>query len=444
MPRIVFHHINKCAGTSLLKYFQNYFDSKSCIFVEECMPYQEYQQTTLDNNLLARSKFIHDPYGLYHWKDLLPNTLTMCFFRDPLQRIISNWWMICRWTDAEAESFPNGFFIRDLARNDPEKFFLKNTKEIFFLVWNNFCRHLSCSPKEILSALNNDELNSKEFKRFILNTAEKEILSLSFIGFQEDFNNSISAMQLWLSLPPEYPQPLNVHGNSLQKPSLNDSAIDAAKNLIELDVKLINIAKELYEKQNEMFKERYGSDFQLAAKNEYLRSISNSDKHWSIIDMSQPLNGTGWHCREINGTKYSRWIGPTPIATLDVPYKNRYEEDLFIRFRVTNIISLKQMNKLKVSINSYDLNLHNWHESKFVIIYDAIIPKDIVGNEVDLLNIKFDCVETIVLPNPDDGRKLGIEICEIEIGSAKNYILGKPGMPPDDLVKRGVSVSRND
>lgn len=441
MPRVVFHHINKCAGTSLLKYLQNFFPSNECIYMEESSSWEDMENSRFDSGRLARTKFFHDPYGLWDWKSRTPNTVAFTFLRDPLDRLISNWWMIQRWTDQEASSTPGGLEVRDLAVNNAVGFFSPNHQHCQFRNWNNIARHLACDYKAYEEAWRNRTLDSKEFRRHVISRAEKTLLSLSFIGFQEDFPRSLSALQLWLSLPPDQPQPLNINASNKQKPKLSEEAIDAASQSIDLDQKLVSIARELYEEQMERFQAAYGMDLSHAANERYNKALVRPPA-WKVVDMSQPLNGTGWHCRERNGEKYSRWIGPTPVATIDLPL--RKEDDILVRFRVTNILSIRQADNLTLEVDGQAVQLHRWSESEFVVVFDAIVPLAQLNQNDVILRLKFNCAETITMTSSHDDRKLGLEICEIEVGPLEAFIPRSAGTPDVGAAIRGVSTSRND
>ncbi len=70
-----------------------------------------------------------------------------------------------------------------------------------------------------------------------------------------------------------------------------------------------------------------------------------------------------------------------------------------------------------------------WKESTFIIILDAVIRYEKLNKMNDILHIEIDCAETIISKDPSDSRRLGIEICEIEIGPRDQFILGAPGTP---------------
>ncbi|WJY16237.1 sulfotransferase family 2 domain-containing protein [Pectobacteriaceae bacterium CE90] len=441
MPRIVFHHIDKCAGTSLLKYLQNFFPSDECFYLEEHFNRMNVGTAELDSNLLARVRFIHDPYGSWTWSDKVSNVATMCFLRDPLDRLVSNWWMIHRWTDKEIAAFPDGEHIRDLARNNPALFFSSNHPRYRYLNWNRITCHLACAPNEYREAWRTDSLDSTDFRAFVRRKAEETLRSLSFIGFKEDFERSLSALQLWLALPPDQPQPLNIHASYQQKPNLTEEAIEAANRLIDLDQEIVAIARELYDEQIDRFQATYGVNFESAAEDNYRRALT-SPAGWTVVDMSKPLNGTGWHCRERNGNKFSRWIGPTPTATIDIPL--RKDRDIFVRFRVTNILSARQVDKLTLKVDGQLVTLHRWSESTFVVVFDAVIPKQTLSQSDEILRLTIDCAETITTADPNDGRQLGLEICEIEVGPSDGFILQAPGTPDMACGLRGIASSRND
>ncbi|WP_033112140.1 sulfotransferase family 2 domain-containing protein [Dickeya dadantii] len=439
MPRIVFHHINKCAGTSLLKYLQNLFPSDECIYLEKHYSGMNSGDVEFDPNRLARARFIHDPFGSWYWPEKVANVATICFLRDPLDRVVSNWWMVHRWTDEEVAVIPDGELIRDLARNDQVAFF--SHPQSLYINWNQITCHLACAPREYREARRTDSLDSKDFRAFIRQRAEKTLHSLSFIGFQEDFKRSLSALQLWLSLPPDQPQPMNIHASKQQKPSLSEEAIAAANQLVDLDQEIVAIARELYDEQMERFEATYGVDFASAAEDNYRKALIRP-AGWTVVDMSQPLNGTGWHCREQNEGKFSRWIGPTPTATIDIPFTK--DRDILVRFRVTNILSTRQVDELILKVDDYTAPLHRWSESTFVVVFDAVIPQQELDHTNDILRLTIDCAETITMTASNDGRQLGLEICEIEVGPSDAFILQSPGTPATALGLRGVSSSRND
>lgn len=426
MSRIIFHHIDKCAGTTLLKYLQNLFTPSESLLAEDYVNAHTYGIEHFDDNVLARTKFVHDPFGVLSWLDRLANARAFTFLRDPFDRIVSNWWMVNRWTDAEVENFPDGAFARSLSRSDPAAFFCSENPHIRSLNWNRITKHLACAPDVYRKTWLANDLDDPAFRSFMLQRAEDHLRSLSFIGFQEDFDRSLLCLQLWLSLPPDRPQSLNVHRSRQQRPKLDALAVNAAQRMIDLDEKIVSIARDLYEEQLDRFTTEFGSDFHSAALKVY-DELNGRQTRWHVIDASQPLNGTGWHCREINGTKFSRWIGPAPLATVNIPFQK--DRGAFIRFRVTNILSATQVDLLRISVDGKNVDLHRWQESTFVVCFDAIVSAQDLKQSDKLIRVAIDCHETIFPKDENDDRRLGLEICEIEVGPKDSLKLQEHGTP---------------
>ncbi len=121
--------------------------------------------------------------------------------------------------------------------------------------------------------------------------------------------------------------------------------------------------------------------------------------------MADAAPGAGWHAQEVNQSKHSRWIGPQPKATINLRIKK--DSDLLLRFRVTNILTSRQFDQLRILADGQDLQLHTWRESEFVLVVDAIAESALLNLKSDILEICIDCVEAVCLENGDK-RILGL------------------------------------
>lgn len=377
-----------------------------------------------DTNVLARAMFVHDPFGVSDWLSRLANAATMCFFREPIARLLSNWQMICRWTEDEIAKTPNGHLISALALEGPEAFFSSPHPAVRRINWNGMVSHLLCDPQAWDNAWQDGSVDSAAFGRFALARAEETVRKLSFIGMQEDFQLSIAMLQAWLAIAPESPQAFNIASPSHQHIVAN-AAASIPPDLVELDLKLFNLASALYERQVQEYCTRYGDDLAAAAQERY-RSTLTEPPAWLVVDMADAAPGAGWHAQEVNQSKHSRWIGPQPKATLNLRIKK--DNDLLLRFRVTNILTARQFEQLRILVDGQDLQLHTWQESEFVLVVDAIAESARLNLKSDILEICIDCAEAICLANGDK-RILGLEFCEIEVGAREAFILGAFGTP---------------
>ncbi len=94
-----------------------------------------------------------------------------------------------------------------------------------------------------------------------------------FLGMQEDFHLSIAMLQAWLAIAPESPQAFNVASPSHQQTMAN-AAASIPPDLVELDLKLFNLASTLYERQVQEYCTRYGDDLAAAAQERYRSTLT--------------------------------------------------------------------------------------------------------------------------------------------------------------------------
>jgi len=90
LPRVVFHHVHKCAGTTILKFLEGTTSPQRTAAIERLVG--DPDPTGADRiAALLRAELIHDPFGVHDWKGLLGNTVDVIFLRDPVERLWSEW-----------------------------------------------------------------------------------------------------------------------------------------------------------------------------------------------------------------------------------------------------------------------------------------------------------------------------------------------------------------
>ncbi|MFM7520545.1 MAG: hypothetical protein ACKO9B_08765, partial [Planctomycetota bacterium] len=117
LPRVVFHHVHKCAGTTILKFLEGTTSPQRTAAIERLVG--DPDPTGADRiAALLRAELIHDPFGVHDWKGLLGNTVDVIFLRDPVERLWSEWRMITRWDDALVAARDDRYRrLRDIARS---------------------------------------------------------------------------------------------------------------------------------------------------------------------------------------------------------------------------------------------------------------------------------------------------------------------------------------
>ena len=123
MYRLVFYHINKCAGTTLLNHFEKITLANRSIRIEDIDPTSPGRIPSSKFSAVLAAHFTHDPHCKNDWARTLGNVATVVWLRDPDSRLSSTITMISRWTDNEAQSRPFGIQLRDAARSGIEAFF---------------------------------------------------------------------------------------------------------------------------------------------------------------------------------------------------------------------------------------------------------------------------------------------------------------------------------
>ena len=115
-PRIVFHHVPKCAGTTVLKFLEGMVPPERAAFLEALLAIPDPQGIDRVAALL-RGSFIHDPFGVHDWKSLFGDVVEVIFLRDPVERLWSEWRMIARWDDGLLATRDERYRrLRDVAR----------------------------------------------------------------------------------------------------------------------------------------------------------------------------------------------------------------------------------------------------------------------------------------------------------------------------------------
>ena len=428
VKRFVFHHINKCAGTTLLYALQDKFDHDDCVFMErysERLDFDQYDYPEYEE--ISRARFIHEPSGTRNWKSILPNISTFAMFRDPIDRVYSQWMMIAKWTDEESRNDGRYNIMRETALAGFEQFMTSEDPRVILDRWNSMTAYLLMGDRDISErwvAL--EGVYNADFAREALDLAIANLEAIDLIGLVEAFDDSYDALGIAFPFVPDGPlQSHNVRGTGGYRRSLDQSARAAAEGSNTLDEVVYAAARNLFSKQMERLAAEFGGDLKAAALQRYEQSLIDAPE-WAIVSMGGRLHGFGWHAREVNGAKLSRWIGPRPIATIDVPLKKK--GDVFVRARCTAFIDPNQLTAFKMSADGVPLQLTTWVHLDRYRYFEGVISANELRPD-SLLRVELDCGFVQLSGNPDDPRELGLEFSEIEVGPASGFCPGAPGTP---------------
>ncbi|MFM7425075.1 MAG: sulfotransferase family 2 domain-containing protein [Elainella sp.] len=143
------------------------------------------------------------------------------------------------------------------------------------------------------------------------------------------------------------------------------------------------------------------------------------------FNFNQPLRGTGWQRREYpldNPISY-RWIGPEPVATLDLPVKT--DTDLCIEFQLicTGATTAEVVNSLKLDVNGHPVPTFLLQGDRDQRLLQAQVPQPLLQNQRPFTNLRFKVAKTLALnsinPENPDQRLVGLALNFVQIFPAK-------------------------
>ena len=426
--RLVFNHINKCAGTSLLYFLNNIFDLNHCLHMEKFADYANFLMP--DFNCVSNSRFIHEPTSEYrNWKKEISNVTSFMVFRDPVDRLYSEWKMICAWSSDEILRRPQNKIIHSIAKSGFKNFVTSSDSNIV-AVKNLLTRSLVLGDidlyNDIIIAFDNEKSDSLLFpKAFEL--AVQNLNNIDIIGLSEYFEKTLIALCIALKISvPTHIQEHNSRGRESARDLLDLDTLNLAESFLKYDLKLYELVKIKFDSQMSFLYDQFGVDLITAANIRYFNSIEHPPD-WQLITHNQSLLTHGWHSREINGSKLSRWTGPLNNSLLHIRINKSNE--LLIRARCTGFIDPKQLEAFSIRVDGVLLSTYSFIHLGAFRYFEASIISDKLNHNSNILIIEF--ILDLLLPSGkiNDPRLLGLEFCEIEVGPLSCFIKGAVGTP---------------
>jgi hypothetical protein len=185
-PKLVFIHVMKTGGTSLIEWIQRHYHYDDILY--EASIWQEFWNLPADR--LKRKRFIRGHFGSYITRYFKPcdGFRYITLLRNPVERVISHFWHAKRATDsdyleiADQEAFGIKEFLEDartfsFASNFQVRNFVHNLHQNY--------QRADPRPRRVLP----DKIGQKE-----LDQAKAFLDSIDFVGFTEDLPGTIAAM----------------------------------------------------------------------------------------------------------------------------------------------------------------------------------------------------------------------------------------------------------
>jgi Sulfotransferase family len=419
MPRIIFYHINKCAGTSLLSLFRG-LTRENRIFRLELFKeirFRRYDPVLIDS--LMRADFIHDPYGGTDWKELLGNGINITWLRDPADRLISNIRMLARLRDDQVGG-PGSHYhrLRDLARAGTAAFLNDPMIETHGDRFNGITRAMQLGCQDTRMLWESQSLaGTKTLQDLAMTTAMHNLAKMDFIGTVETFDEDVDALLKIIGRPLSHS-----HGKLNVDPARKTTFSDEERALTE---PFVHIDRQIYNAALNIIAERKadGSRSKLMEQSSerYLQRRMGP-RVSEIVDGSEDLFVGSWYACERNGDLLARWIGPQ--STGSVAFHVEKTRDLYFRFRIVDSRDASNINDLMVKFDGVAQPFEIYAMPNGNAIVEGVVPAKDMDTQNALLWMEIDCGTTYEAADADDDRSLGLCIAELEVGPQEKYTLG--------------------
>ncbi|MEM9255736.1 MAG: sulfotransferase family 2 domain-containing protein [Pseudomonadota bacterium] len=232
--RIIFLHIPKTAGTSIVRFFRNRLPAEQVSSHGDFTKIRGTQAERLA--ALSRFRFLSGHFGYDDVAELLPESYSFTFLRDPIDRSISLF-RFMTWPKAQ-ELIPSARVAMELG---VENFFSSARPMVTEIIENTQTWHLAANywhqDRQLLSHLGDDEL---------LAMAKEHLASFDLVGTTETFDADFAQIlrELDISEPPSL-----IHHHKTPKTmaeqTIPDAAIQAIRERTPLDSQLYDYVCEL-------------------------------------------------------------------------------------------------------------------------------------------------------------------------------------------------------
>jgi hypothetical protein len=422
---LYFLHIPKTAGTTLISILDSFFDYDTIYPEQLWHNLLKNRSTNFSRFRLIRGHF---GYGLCRLLPKKPVIMTM--LRNPVDRHISG---SPRFEDLQTRQI--GL--------DPD--ILSITKS-----WGHEDLANFKYPKVL------QKTSKKVSRDKLLEDAKTRLSEFEFVGISERFEDSMFLLFFTFGWRPIHNiWKLNVASKTIRKTELSKKTLDRILDSNQLDLKLYEFGKEIFEDRfnkmmeylnNQYYESKYSKfssqkSLLLMLEKHYEKQITDSQLtqvEKIDYDFQQKMFGSGWYFREIipEIQMAYRWTGPEKISTIDFPLITNH--DIIIQFRVMREVVPGIIKSLKFKVNDIPIEIKKLYEKSGNTVFEGFVPKSVLMGKKHFTRLCFEIDKTI---NPHDinsrdptDRPLGIAIDRIKIMPSKEYDKTKDQIETPDAI----------
>ncbi|MFT4822206.1 MAG: hypothetical protein ACI9DH_000228 [Halioglobus sp.] len=226
--QVVFLHIAKTAGTSIVHFFRKHMASESLCSHGDFLHLSGDREKR--EGLLRRYQFVSGHFGYDEVAALLPNSYSFTVLRDPVDRVLS-FYQFCMHADMQRQ-FPVARAARDLGLDG---FVHSMAPEVVEAVDNLQCWQLARSywheDRLAMVGMNDSSL---------LALADEHLQTLSYVGLTETFDSDFKAILKNLGIDRKIPRGRQfVTANPILRETLSPKTLDTLQSRVAADTELL-------------------------------------------------------------------------------------------------------------------------------------------------------------------------------------------------------------
>lgn len=417
-PKVLFFHIMKTGGTSLSSFLDQQFNLAKICPARHWYELDQYSQAQL-----SKYSLFHGHFTLEQLKSFQPSSFTITLIRDPLERLVSEYYHWRRAPDQFVEAHPQYTKIRSLARQYTLEEFIEHDHDCNMPINNRQTYQLS------IVQLTSFDLNPIEPSQALIE-AKENLGQFSLVGTTESLDITIRSLCLvfgWL-----FPTTLPVLRAKKPEsyPELSEELRTKILEANHLDVELYALAQKLAKKHYSNILFQYGGGTHERTPNDDdLSKILNARYEAGFrarnptlaskltFTFDQALDGDGWQSRQFSSSdpsKIWRWTGPSTTTFLDLPLQ--YQVDLRITLELLAVSPQFLLETLEVKVNGTKLS-HTLitNDDTFFCIVD--IPSKVLKSSPGCARLHVEIKKTVEIPAPYTGSylKVGVALAKIHV-----------------------------
>ncbi|MGM0543975.1 MAG: sulfotransferase family 2 domain-containing protein [Pseudomonadota bacterium] len=400
--KVLFHHIPKTAGTTLIAYLEQFF-SISDTFPEEALGM--LARDVRRSDIIANSEYIsgfpliHGHYAVTAFEPLAKGRVRFTFLREPSDRLLS---LYNDWCTKSEESLATASAAdRDTAlaaRSLSLVSFLSRTEWPVPALFDN-------AQVRLLSG----RMDEPEIGKIALDEAIANLKAMDFIGLTEYFEISLSVLSSRLGLQrPEKVEPLNRAKRQKDLEKLSGQALLEVERCTRYDKLLYEYACKLFDRQVSLMLSKSVID-----KKSTTQAIMPAPTQYRLT-MDMGFSGAGWHVREgIDSKRPWRWTGPDTESC--VAFRLANERDYLVTLHIVSVIDQAIVDDITLFVHNEALNIKWLGVNDGEQLIAAIIPARLLsssGNEL-VIKVPYTVSHASVQPETEDYRQKGVAITEV-------------------------------